>query len=360
MKNIFRYLGAALALAFAFAATSCVSEEGLESANLGLTVKVFSPTKVIPGVAMTINGSGFANAEDPVVEVEFPGEVKVTALKIVTDGMIRLTVPAGIDPEGGSIIVRTAASEAASPLPLTVGNPTITGYSVQADGETVITGGDHLTIYGSDLEFIDYVELQDRDGNPLIIEDESFYRKGTSNVVIIIPKNIFEGTFAGKVYTLDGKYFTMPEFTYAAPADGGHWETQKTVIWTNPDPDGNGTVNWNGTYRFALDGTDGNNECIATFPEDVWDKMKAGTFYLEASIDADWYNVRLTTGWWSTTYSGGDIGAGDERLVLNEDGTKFVLAITLGEDADIMEVVDAQHLLFTGEGYTPLKLYIME
>ena len=269
MKNIFRYLGAVLALGLAFSATSCVNEEDLGSADLGLTVKVFSPTKVIAGMPMTINGSGFANAEDPVVEVEFPGEVKVTALKIVTDGMIRLTAPKGIDKEGGKIIVRTATAEAESPLPLTIGNPSISGYSVQADGETVITGGDQLTIFGSDLEFIDYVELMDKDGNPLIVEDESFYRKGTSNVVIIIPRNIYDGAFAGKVYTVDGNYFTMPEFIYAPPSDGGHFETVETVIWTNPDPDGVGAVNWNGVYRFAPESNPTGEE-IYTVPQDIW------------------------------------------------------------------------------------------
>ena len=357
MKNIFRYLGAVLALGLAFSATSCVNEEDLGSADLGLTVKVFSPTKVIAGMPMTINGSGFANAEDPVVEVEFPGEVKVTALKIVTDGMIRLTAPKGIDKEGGKIIVRTATAEAESPLPLTIGNPSISGYSVQADGETVITGGDQLTIFGSDLEFIDYVELMDKDGNPLIVEDESFYRKGTSNVVIIIPRNIYDGAFAGKVYTVDGNYFTMPEFIYAPPSDGGHFETVETVIWTNPDPDGVGAVNWNGVYRFAPESNPTGEE-IYTVPQDIWEKMKTEKFYMLAK-GSDWIQMRIVTGWWNNQWpDGNDITTGNEMIIDNGDGTYYIELDLSG--SDLAGAMDAEHLLFTGSGYTPLELYFQE
>ena len=91
---------------------------------------------------------------------------------------------------------------------------------------------------------------------------------------------------------------------------------------------------------------------------DQWDIIKSGTFYLKASADNDWYNLRITTGWWSTTWTGADIGKGDERLKLNDDGT-FLIEINFSGDP-ILDVLDAQHLLFTGEGYTPLKLFYNE
>ena len=80
---------------------------------------------------------------------------------------------------------------------------------------------------------------------------------------------------------------------------------------------------------------------------------------MTASVDNEgWYNLRITTGWWSTTWTGNDIGKGDERLVDNGDGT-FTIELNFNGDP-ILDVLDAQHLLFTGEGYTPLKLYYCE
>lgn len=153
--------------------------------------------------------------------------------------------------------------------------------------------------------------------------------------------------FTGSGYSVEEIYFIK-----LVPGGG----PKEVVFWTN---DGSaGSISWNGTYRFGLDGKDGNNECIATLPQDIWDKVKNGTFYMTASADADWYNLRITTGWWSTTWTGADIGKGDERLVLNDDGT-FTIEINFSGDP-ILDSLDDQHLLFTGEGYTPLKLFYYE
>ena len=48
----------------------------------------------------------------------------------------------------------------------------------------------------------------------------------------------------------------------------------------------------------------------------------------------------------------------DDRLVDNGDGT-WTLEISLADDP-LVELIDAQHLLFTGDRYTPLKLYFLE
>lgn len=353
MKKLFKYFGLILSVTLMGAFTACNPQEAEENAEVGLAIKVFSPTKVVAGSAMTINGSGFTDA----TEIIFPGEVSVTSFKIVTDNMIRVNAPKGIAEEGGKIIVRTATEEAVSSVDLTLGNPTITGYSAQP-GETV-TGGNQLTIYGTDLEFITSVELRDEDGNPVVIKDNAFYRKGTSNVVIIVPKNIYEGTFAGKVSSLDGQTFTMPEYEYKKPV-AGHWELQKVYFWQNPDPASSEPVSWNGIYRFGKEGTDGNNECIATIAPDDWEKMKTGTFYMDANIvNPDWYNVRITNGWWNPNWKGGDIGKGNELIVDNGDGT-FTLTVDVTGDPDFVASLDEKHFLFTGEGYTPLGLYVIE
>ena len=361
MKNIFKFFRAFLTVVLAASLTGCLAEDQLESADEGLNIKVFFPTKVVKGQPMTINGGGFSD----VTEIVFPGTeegIVVTDFQIVSNGMIRVDAPAGISAEGGHILVRTEAGEQAeSPLPLTLGNTDITGYS--ADGSVPVDGGSQITIYGTDLEFITGVELLDADGNPALIEDKLFNRKGTSNVIFTVPKKVFEGKFQGKVYTIDGKTFLMPELEYKPASDGGYWETVETVLWENADPEGVGSVSWSGQYRFGLEGKDGNNECIATFPAETWDIIKNGTFILKFAPAADAYQIRATTGWWSFDGDGAyDIHGGDERIIDNGDGT-FSLAYTISEEplkSGIYDLIDDQHLLFTGSGYTPLKLVVTE
>ena len=494
MKKIFKYFGLFLSVALMGAFTSCelLEQEETEVAKSELSIKSFSPTKVVPGQEMTVYGSCF----DEIAEIIFPDNVPVNRCKLITNQVLKIVVPAGVSTDGGSIIFRKAdRQEVVSKIKLTVGNPVITGYSVQED--EVVKGGSLFTVYGNDLEFINKVELLDEDENPVIIPDTGFYRKGSNSVVYYIPKKVFQGQFVGKLYTIDGRVFLLPEFTYKQPV--GHWEKGKKFLWKNglgnhvswssdyrfsnetnstseeiyafPDAvwdasikngtfyvdiqadddnnpqvrittgwwsttftgadfqpgtsplftdnedgtwtaeinfdgdpikdvidvqhllitgdrftpigiyiyedvwveDGDGpvevviwenelgeNVSWSGQYRFGLDGNDGNNECITTFPEDIWNKLKTETFYLQLTPTADWFNVRVTNGWWDASWVVGDIGANlPERMIDNEDGT-FHIEINLADDAAFVETLDQKHLLFTGEGYVPNKLYFIQ
>ena len=354
MKKIFKFFGALLTVALTVALTGCTVKEDLGTAEVGLHIKVFFPTKVVAGQPMTINGSGFAEA----TSVVFPGEVEVTDIEIVSNDMIRVNAPAGIAAEGGAITVRTPEGDAVSPLPLTVGKTVISGYSVTEGQE--VEGGSQITIYGTDLEFIKSVELLDADGNPALVEDKTFVRKSTDNIIFMVPKKVYEGTFAGKVHTIDGLTFDMPELAYKPAADGGYWETQKVMIWKN---DGAyGQIAWSSDYRFALEGTNGNGDAIvAEIPADIWDILKNGTFYM--TVSGETFQIRVNTGWWSFDGDGVyDIHNGDERLVDNGDGT-FTLAVTISEEplkSGIYDLIDVQHLLFTGSGYTIHNIYYTE
>lgn len=358
MKNLIKYLGALLAVVLIGTAfTSCKDADEPLFSNVGLGIKTFFPTKVVTNQPMTINGSGFFSA----TEIEFPGGTKVTDFEVVSNDMIRVNAPAGIPEEGGKIIVRSANEEAESRLPLTLGHTKVSGFSKQP-GETA-TGGELITIFGSDLEFINAVELLDKDSVFQLIDQKDFYRKGTSNVIFRVPlKNIYKGSFVGYVHTYDGQKIPLPELAYEPSADGGHMEIVKTVLWTNPDPDALGPASWNGTYRFGLEGTDGNNECIATFPQEVWDIIKTGTFYMRYRPEGDSYQIRTTTGWWSTQWMGADNDIAPwnmaERIIDNGDGTYYI-EVTFGDDP-IVGAIDVEHVLFTGSGFTPLELYIEE
>ena len=361
MKNIFKFFGTILTLVLAASLSGCLAEDELQSADVGLHVKVFFPTKVVKGQPMTINGSGFSD----VTEIVFPDGAEgivVTDFQIVSNEMIRVDAPSGISAEGGKIILRTEAGEQVeSPLPLTLGNTVVTGYSAEEGVE--VEGGSQMTIYGTDLEFVNKIEMLDADGNPQFVEDKLFNRKGTDHIIFTVPRKVFEGEFQGKVYTIDGKTFLMPMLTYKPASDGGYWETVEKVLWENPDPAGVGSVSWSGQYRFGLEGTDGNNECITTFPAETWDIIKNGTFILKFAPAADAYQIRATTGWWSFDSDGAyDIHGGDERIVDNGDGT-FSLTYTISEEplkSGIYDLIDQQHLLFTGSGYTPLAIVVTE
>ena len=359
MKNIFKFFGTILTVVLsAFCMTGCLAEDDLGTADLGLHVKVFFPTKVVAGQPMTINGSGFADA----TAIVFPGvdaEVVVTDFQIVSNDMIRVNAPKGIAAEGGKIIVRTESDQAESPLPLTLGDTKISGYSANAGDQ--VDGGSQITIFGTDLEFITGVELLDADGNPALVSDKIFNKKATASIIFTVPKKVYEGTFVGKVYTIDGKTFEMPELTYKPASDGGYFETVEHVIWEN---DGTyGQIAWSSDYRFALEGTNGNGDAIvAEIPTDIWSILKDGTFYMTISAP-DAFQIRINTGWWSFDSDGvHDIHRGDERLVDNGDGT-FTLAVTMSEEplkSGIYDLVDVQHLLFTGSGYTIHNIYYTE
>ena len=122
------------------------------------------------------------------------------------------------------------------------------------------------------------------------------------------------------------------------------WENDGTV----------GAISWSSNYRFGMDGRDGNGECLLTFPETVWNKLKTGTFYVD--LEGENPQIRVVTGWWNDQWLGDDINAGNELLSDNGDGT-FTLTVNLAGHA-IVDSMDQQHLLFTGDRYTPLRIRV--
>ena len=130
-----------------------------------------------------------------------------------------------------------------------------------------------------------------------------------------------------------------------------NWE----AIWLN---DGShGDASWGGVYRYGLEGNDGNNECVATFPQDIWDRIKSETFY--AYISGENPQVRVTDGWWSVNLTAADIQPGNELLKDNGAGT-WILELNLSEAEALLAVLDAQHLLLTGAGFTVEGLYMVK
>ena len=182
------------------------------------------------------------------------------------------------------------------------------------------------------------VKTKDADGNDITVDEDA-------DIIYTFQK--YSGTGNILISSIEITPAT------AAPAED-------VVVWVNQAPEANGATNWNGTYRFGLEGNDGNNECIATFPADVWNKIKTETFCMQyRPADPTNYMIRTTTGWWSVQWLGADNDIAPwqnaERIIEDGDGL-YHIEVNFGTDP-ILEQLDAQHLLFTGVGYTPMKLY---
>ncbi len=129
-------------------------------------------------------------------------------------------------------------------------------------------------------------------------------------------------------------------------------DNEDNVFWENDGT--HGEINWDATYRFAYEGHQDSGMCIAEFPQDVWDKIKTQRFYMD--VVATYPQIRVTNGWWSATWTDDDIYPGNELLTDNGDGT-FTVTLNLFDDPDFVRDLDERGLLFTGGGYTPVKLY---
>lgn len=300
---------------------------------------------------MTINGSGF----DDLVEIEFPGGVKVSSFELVTNEMLRVTAPAGMPAEGGKVILHGKDGKSVeSRIPLTIGKTAISGYSKQA-GEK-INGLEEVTIYGQDLQFINEIILLDEEEEPLSVPMTDFSRIAPNRLVLKVPNNIFTGVFAGTIKTFDGQSFTMPEFEYEPTKQGGHWETIKTYLWKNGEHSTIPAPSWSGEGRFS-NVSHITGEQTYAFSEEEWELLRTQPFRIEIEKLADWVNLRVTTGWWSTNYLG--MESLNDLVEQDEDGNYFV-ELDLSKDAALLAVLDEQHLLFTGQDYKLLGIYVLE
>ena len=132
------------------------------------------------------------------------------------------------------------------------------------------------------------------------------------------------------------------------------------VIWEN---DGTvGAATWSGSpYRFAKEGMDGLNECCAQIPAAVWEGMKIAPFCVNvkpATAETEWWQIRVLDGWWTKNDESGasDINPQSAGLVNNGDGT-YTFQVDLASNPELVALIDAQHLLFAGDGFIINKMY---
>ena len=144
-----------------------------------------------------------------------------------------------------------------------------------------------------------------------------------------------------------------PETPVTPVTEGVIWENDGTV----------GPANWDSTYRFAIEGGDSLGECVAEIPAAVWAGMKIAPFSVNITPDpsATWWQVRVLDGWWTNNDESGasDITINTPGLVDNGNGT-YTFVVDLTANPELAALIDTQHLLFTGAGYTINKIYFGE
>ena len=153
--------------------------------------------------------------------------------------------------------------------------------------------------------------------------------------------------FTGSGYRVNGIYAD----TYTYPTT-----TELVAIWENDGT--HGPIDWNGVYRFGLEGHDGNNECLTTFTAEDWNAIKEGTVRVDLNLTEGWTNIRVTSGWWSDSYMGGEFNC-VELLEYDTDGSAYLM-LNIKEDGHLYDIIDQQHLLFTGSGYELKKISVMK
>lgn len=202
-----------------------------------------------------------------------------------------------------------------------------------------ITSGWWAPLYGGQTYIGTEIIQTDADGQKYLLIN----LKEEGNLINYIDER--QLLFTGQGYTIESICLLglASEITDA--------DSQKKIFWENDGT--HGEMAWTGEYRFGAAGSFYTEECIATFSAEDWELLKTQPFRVEIEKLADWVNIRLTTGWWSTNFMG--MESLNDLIEQDPDGTYYV-EINLQDDPDFLSYVDDQNLLFTGQDYRILRI----
>ena len=236
------------------------------------------------------------------------------------------------------------------------------GWWNEAKGNTELEG-EHIGVFsGKDITLTigeTPVEVTTEENGDELVWTLNILRSAHPNLALENPYFAFL-TYIGwePNGALPDKYEDMLQFT---PAPKPVEPVTEGVIWEN---DGTvGVANWNSIYRFSIEGGDSQNECVAEIPAAIWAGMKIAPFTVKVTPDptAEWWQIRILDGWWTNNDESGanDITVNTEGLVNYGDGT-YAFKVDLTTNTELATLIDTNHLLFTGAGYTINKIYFGE
>ncbi len=225
---------AVTAIGLAFGSCQRGIDGGEEST--GLAIKVYSPTKVIQGQVVTINGTSL----DEVTSVVFPGGIGVTDITVLGNGQISVVTPAGVAAEGGELTVKAGDMSATARVPMTVGKPEFRTISYpDSEGGPGAWLTVDLLITGIDLEFIEQAVFPGKEGD-ITINALDFVRKANNMLKIKVPVGIKEGTAKIQLFACNGAKLETSEVLLVDAIPGIKEPLEGEWVWASSGSWGNG------------------------------------------------------------------------------------------------------------------------
>lgn len=221
MNRIYFYICTICSVCLLGTAVTACSDKEEGGINEGLSVRVYTPTKVMEGLEVVITGTGL----DRVTSVIFPGEVKATSIDVTSPNEIRVITPAGIAPEGGELKLEAEGEVVVARVPMVIGVPQISSLSPGDEAGV----GKELLVVGTDMEFFSQAIFPGENGD-VVVNAIDFERKSTSLLRVKVPKGIREGRTQIKLVTIAGTEMLLPEIQLNAQADG-EWVITETTAW---------------------------------------------------------------------------------------------------------------------------------
>lgn len=342
MKRIYLYLTATLFILFTGLTTTGCKDEKADGLSEGLSVKVFSPSKIMEGEKVVITGTGL----DAVTAVVFPGNKSVTAIEVTSSNMISVVAPAGIAAEGGELILESPGKTVVASVPLTLAVPKCTAMNPSGK----LGSGDELTIVGNDLEYFDKIIFPGKNED-VVVNAIDFLRKSTGFIRLIVPHGLRDGLGQIKLVTAGGVELLLPEVELVA-GPSGEWQWHEIgVIW-----EGSVLVEWG--KGLIIEGKWFKGEELPLKRDDI--------VRCYITTTGGWPQIKFYTGSWVTIRLRDDFAsdngtnnvANPNHFVVDAEKGVTYLDFPMTEDLFI-KFTSSDNILATGDGVTFKKITIL-
>lgn len=177
---------------------SCSDDTASEEAR-GVSLTTFFPTAVMQGQEMTVTGTRLGEAKT----FTFPGGVEVSQFELVSENMIRMTVPTGISSEDGELVMNlTDGSSLISRQTMHRAQPAISGME-PGDAVSIMQT---LTVNGKDMQSIRrvYMPYGKDTTQTIAVEAMEFMRKSDDNIQFTVPDSVAGGDVSFTLEAYDG------------------------------------------------------------------------------------------------------------------------------------------------------------